>query len=152
MTAEQRLVTTDGRGRVTLPGRPNQRFAVREFEDGRILLEPASGVEESGAKGTPSQDPGRMQVLSKDPKFRGLKGRKVTPRQSILAARIVVESDARNGRETEQKFIDLARQRIFAPNGEELVFEWPQDSKARGTTEPDDRDNPAPVGPSRETM
>jgi hypothetical protein len=35
------LIETDGRGRVVLPGRRNERFIVTENEDGSILLEPA---------------------------------------------------------------------------------------------------------------
>jgi hypothetical protein len=35
------LVETDGRGRVVLPGRRNERFIVTENGDGSILLEPA---------------------------------------------------------------------------------------------------------------
>ncbi len=35
------LIATDGRGRVVLPGRRNERFIVTENEDGSILLEPA---------------------------------------------------------------------------------------------------------------
>jgi hypothetical protein len=35
------LIETDGRGRVVLPGRRNERFLVTENEDGSLLLEPA---------------------------------------------------------------------------------------------------------------
>lgn len=34
-------VETDGRSRVVLPGRPNERFILVENSDGSILLEPA---------------------------------------------------------------------------------------------------------------
>lgn len=82
-------------------------------------------------KGSHAHKNAHGQVLSKYPKFRGLKGYKVTPRQSVLAARIVVESDARNGRPSEQKFIDLAKTKILAPNGEELVFKMPKNVKVK---------------------
>lgn len=35
------LVTVDSRGRVTLPGRPNERFLMSVHSDGSILLQPA---------------------------------------------------------------------------------------------------------------
>lgn len=35
------LVETDGRSRVVLPGRQNERFLVTENADGSLLLEPA---------------------------------------------------------------------------------------------------------------
>lgn len=41
------LVETDSRSRVVLPGHPNQRFLVRENEDGSILLEPAVVLSEA---------------------------------------------------------------------------------------------------------
>ena len=41
------LIETDGRSRVVLPGRPNQRFLVRENADGSLLLEPAVVVSEA---------------------------------------------------------------------------------------------------------
>jgi hypothetical protein len=41
------LIETDDRSRVVLPGHPNQRFVVRENEDGSILLEPARVITEA---------------------------------------------------------------------------------------------------------
>ncbi len=41
------MIETDARSRVVLPGRPNQRFLVREHSDGSILLEPARIVSEA---------------------------------------------------------------------------------------------------------
>lgn len=41
------VIETDSRSRVVLPGRPNQRFLVRENEDGSILLQPARVVTEA---------------------------------------------------------------------------------------------------------
>ena len=43
------LIETDDRSRVVLPGHPNQRFVVRENEDGSILLEPARVITEARA-------------------------------------------------------------------------------------------------------
>lgn len=41
------LVETDDRARVVLPGHRNQRFLVRENEDGSLLLQPARVVTEA---------------------------------------------------------------------------------------------------------
>lgn len=38
------VIETDGRSRVVLPGRPHERFLVRENGDGSLLLEPARVV------------------------------------------------------------------------------------------------------------
>jgi hypothetical protein len=38
------LIETDGRSRAVIPGHMNQRFLLRENEDGSILLQPASVV------------------------------------------------------------------------------------------------------------
>lgn len=38
------FVETDDRSRVVLPGRPNQRYVMRENEDGSLLLQPAQVV------------------------------------------------------------------------------------------------------------
>jgi hypothetical protein len=44
LMAELVLVETDGRSRAVLPGRPNQRFVMRENPDGSLLLQPARVV------------------------------------------------------------------------------------------------------------
>jgi len=44
---EPAFVETDGRGRVVLPGHPNQRYLVRENADGSILLQPATVITEA---------------------------------------------------------------------------------------------------------
>jgi hypothetical protein len=41
------LVETDNRSRAVLPGRPNQRFIMRENADGSLLLQPARVVTEA---------------------------------------------------------------------------------------------------------
>ncbi len=41
------LVETDARGRAVLPGRPNERFVLRENPDGSLLLQPARIVTEA---------------------------------------------------------------------------------------------------------
>jgi len=41
---ELALVETDGRSRAVLPGRPNERFVMRENPDGSLLLQPARVV------------------------------------------------------------------------------------------------------------
>jgi hypothetical protein len=38
---EPALIETDNRSRAVLPGHPNQRYLMRENEDGSILLQPA---------------------------------------------------------------------------------------------------------------
>ena len=45
--AELALVETDGRSRAVLPGRPNERFVLRENPDGSLLLQPARVVTEA---------------------------------------------------------------------------------------------------------
>ncbi|MGI8677074.1 MAG: hypothetical protein ACR2LX_00010 [Jatrophihabitans sp.] len=42
-----RMVETDDRSRVVLPGHPNQRYVVRENADGSLLLQPARVVTEA---------------------------------------------------------------------------------------------------------
>lgn len=42
-----RLVETDSRSRVVLPGHPDERFLVQENPDGSILLQPARVVTEA---------------------------------------------------------------------------------------------------------
>jgi len=41
------LVETDARSRAVLPGRPNERFVLRENPDGSLLLQPARIVTEA---------------------------------------------------------------------------------------------------------
>lgn len=44
MVTELAFVETDGRSRAVLPGRPNERFVMRENPDGSLLLQPARVV------------------------------------------------------------------------------------------------------------
>ena len=44
VVTELALVETDDRSRAVLPGRPNQRFVMRENPDGSLLLQPARVV------------------------------------------------------------------------------------------------------------
>jgi len=44
------LVETDGRSRVVLPGRPNERFLLQENSDGSLLLQPARVLTEAQAE------------------------------------------------------------------------------------------------------
>lgn len=44
LMTELAFVETDGRSRAVLPGRPNQRFVMRENADGSLLLQPAQVV------------------------------------------------------------------------------------------------------------
>lgn len=44
---ELNLVETDSRSRAVLPGRPNERFVLRENPDGSLLLQPARVVTEA---------------------------------------------------------------------------------------------------------
>lgn len=44
LVTELALVETDSRSRAVLPGRPNQRFVMRENPDGSLLLQPARVV------------------------------------------------------------------------------------------------------------
>jgi hypothetical protein len=39
--SEPAVIETDNRSRAVLPGHPNQRYLMRENEDGSILLQPA---------------------------------------------------------------------------------------------------------------
>lgn len=41
------MIETDARSRVVLPGRPNEKFLLRENADGSILLEPAHVVSDA---------------------------------------------------------------------------------------------------------
>jgi hypothetical protein len=41
---EPAFIQTDSRGRVLLPGHPNNRYLVQENDDGSILLQPATVV------------------------------------------------------------------------------------------------------------
>jgi len=41
---EPAFVETDSRSRAVLPGRPNQRYVMRENPDGSLLLQPARVV------------------------------------------------------------------------------------------------------------
>ena len=45
--AEPVIIETDNRSRAVLPGRPNQRYIMRENDDGSILLQPARVVTEA---------------------------------------------------------------------------------------------------------
>lgn len=58
-----RVVQTDGRSRVTLPGHPCQRFLVRENSDGSILLEPA--VVLTAAQAEYNTNPELRELLAK---------------------------------------------------------------------------------------
>ena len=44
------VVETDGRSRVVLPGHSNQRFVLRENDDGSLLLQPARVLTEAQAE------------------------------------------------------------------------------------------------------
>lgn len=44
LVSEHAFVETDDRSRAVLPGRPNQRFLMRENPDGSLLLQPAEIV------------------------------------------------------------------------------------------------------------
>lgn len=58
-----KLIETDARSRVVIPGRPSQRFLVRENSDGSILLEPARVV--SAAQQEYDQTPALQDLLSR---------------------------------------------------------------------------------------
>lgn len=58
-----RLVETDDRSRVVLPGHPNQQYIVRGNADGSLLLQPARVT-------TDAQD-----EYDRDPELRDLLGR-----------------------------------------------------------------------------
>lgn len=55
------IVDTDSRSRVVLPGHPDERFVMREREDGSILLEPAYVA--SQAQHDYDVDPGLRELL-----------------------------------------------------------------------------------------
>lgn len=57
------LVETDARSRVVLPGHPEQRFLVRENEDGSLLLQPARVV--SDAQAEYDNDPELRELLAR---------------------------------------------------------------------------------------
>jgi hypothetical protein len=57
------LVETDDRSRVVLPGHPNQRFVLRENDDGSLLLQPARVVTE--AQHEYDSDPELGELLSR---------------------------------------------------------------------------------------
>lgn len=57
------IVETDTRSRVVLPGRPNERFLVRENADGSLLLQPARVVTE--AQHEYDTDPELRDLLSR---------------------------------------------------------------------------------------
>ena len=45
--SEPAVIETDNRSRAVLPGHPNQRYLMRENDDGSILLQPARVVTEA---------------------------------------------------------------------------------------------------------
>lgn len=57
------IVETDARGRVVLPGHPNERFLVRENADGSLLLQPARVV--TGAQHEYDTEPALRNLLSR---------------------------------------------------------------------------------------
>ncbi|MGH3959377.1 hypothetical protein [Mycobacterium sp.] len=57
------IVETDDRSRVVLPGHPNQRFVLRENDDGSLLLQPARVVTE--AQHEYDSDPELRELLSR---------------------------------------------------------------------------------------
>ncbi len=57
------IVETDDRSRVVLPGRPNQRYVVRENEDGSLLLQPARVV--TDAQQEYDNDPELRELLDR---------------------------------------------------------------------------------------
>jgi hypothetical protein len=71
------MVETDGRSRVVLPGHPNQRFVLRENDDGSLLLQPARVVTE--AQHQYDSDPELRELLSRaaaSPTVRRSRGRR----------------------------------------------------------------------------
>ncbi|BBX11511.1 MAG: hypothetical protein WBH51_19385 [Mycolicibacter algericus] len=60
---ELAFVETDGRSRVVLPGRPNQRYVMRENPDGSLLLQPARVV--TDAQHEFDTDPELRDLLSR---------------------------------------------------------------------------------------
>jgi hypothetical protein len=57
------LIETDSRSRVVIPGHSNERFVLRENEDGSILLQPARIVTE--AQSEYDGDPQLQALLSR---------------------------------------------------------------------------------------
>ncbi|OIN82360.1 hypothetical protein [Mycobacterium malmoense] len=57
------MVETDNRSRVVLPGHPNQRFVLRENDDGSLPLQPARVVTE--AQHEYDSDPELRELLSR---------------------------------------------------------------------------------------
>lgn len=60
---ELAFVETDSRSRVVLPGRPNQRFVMRENHDGSVLLQPAQVV--TNAQHEFDTDPELRELLAR---------------------------------------------------------------------------------------
>lgn len=60
---ELTLVETDSRSRAVLPGRPNQRYVMRENPDGSLLLQPARVV--TDAQHEFDTDPELRDLLSR---------------------------------------------------------------------------------------
>ncbi|MGV0700552.1 hypothetical protein [Mycolicibacter sinensis] len=60
---ELAFVETDGRSRAVLPGRPNQRYVMRENPDGSLLLQPARVV--TDAQHEFDTDPELRDLLSR---------------------------------------------------------------------------------------
>lgn len=58
----------------------------------------------------------------------------VTHNQRVLAARILITADAKQGRESRPEVVALAKKRIFSPYGSEIRFRRP----ARAATKDDD--------------
>lgn len=50
MTTPMTLIEVDARSRVTLPGKANRRYLVREEDDGTVILEPAVVMSELEAR------------------------------------------------------------------------------------------------------
>lgn len=63
VVAEFAFVETDSRSRAVLPGRPNQRFVMRENPDGSILLQPARVV--TNAQHEFDTDPELRELLTR---------------------------------------------------------------------------------------
>lgn len=61
--SELALVETDDRSRAVLPGRPNQRFVMRENPDGSLLLQPARVV--TDAQHEFDSDPELRELLAR---------------------------------------------------------------------------------------
>lgn len=65
---------------------------------------------------------------SSGPRRRVRKARHVTHRQRVLAARITLTCDAREGRESDPGIVALAKQTIYNPHGAEIRYRWPEKS------------------------